>query len=165
MLIIDDSHYLGAQIPPFPEVRLMTRKNSRYNNDRNRMNYRQYVGSITIINELLDNNEHYAYSIITKKDKIRNKALRLIREWNGINVNNIDEYLKQINTLHIVTTKILSNIEYTKDKNSMLPYLQGKFSNINSIIEAYNDYLESNPFVAVKYSPLESVDLTGVVLI
>jgi hypothetical protein len=105
------------------------------------------------------------YSIVTTKDSKRNEALRLINSWNGINVNNIDEYLKQINTLHVVTTKILSNIEYTKDKNSMLPYLQGKFSNINSIIEAYNDYLESNPFVAVKYSPLESVDLTGVVLI
>jgi hypothetical protein len=47
----------------------------------------------------------------------------------------------------------------------MLPYLQGKFSNINSIIEAYNDYLDKNPFVGVKYPHLDSVDLTGVVLI
>ncbi len=127
----------------------------------NSIRYDNY-GSIV---DMLYATDSYVYTVVTPKDKIRNKALRLIREWTGINVNNIDEYLKQINTLHIVTTKILSNIEYTKDKNSMLPYLQGKFSNINSIIEAYNDYLESNPFGAVKYSPLESVDLTGVVLI
>jgi hypothetical protein len=127
----------------------------------NSIRYDNY-GSIV---DMLYATDSYVYTVVTPKDKIRNKALRLIREWNGINVNNIDEYLKQINTLHIVTTKILSNIEYTKEQDSILPYLQGKFSKINNIIESYNDYLDKNPFVAVKYPHLDSVDLTGVVLI
>ena len=115
--------------------------------------------------DLLDTTDSYVFNIITKKDSKRKEALRLINEWNGISMDNIDGYLKQINELHTITTRILNNIEYTKDKDSMLSYIEGKFSNINTIIEAYNDYIDSNPLVAIKYNTLDSIDLTGVVQI
>jgi hypothetical protein len=128
------------------------------------MYYSNYLGSTTLIHDLLDEVDSNTYNIVTKRDKKHNEAIRLIKQWNGINVNNIDEYLKQIRSLHTITTKILNNIEYTKDKDSMLSFIQGKFVNINKIIDSYNDYLDVNPFVAVKYPHLDSVDLKGVVL-
>ena len=109
-------------------------------------------------------NEVGNYSVVTIRDKKHDEALHLVNKWNGIDTNNIDKFIKQIISLHNTTNRILNNIEYTKGKNTMLPFIQGKFININKIIDSYNDYLNVNPFVAVKYPHLDSIDLKGVVL-
>ena len=94
------------------------------------------------------------------------EAKRLVNEWYGIDTNNIDKYLKQIKSLHAVTTRIIDNLEYVKDRKSyLIPCISGKYSNINNIIDCYNNYIDVNPFLQFKYNKLEQIDLTGVAML
>ena len=94
------------------------------------------------------------------------EAKRLVNEWYGIDTNNIDKHLKQIKSLHAVTTRIIDNLEYVKDRKSyLIPCISGKYSNINNIIDCYNNYIDVNPFLQFKYNKLEQIDLTGVAML
>jgi hypothetical protein len=46
-----------------------------------------------------------------------------------------------------------------------IAFLNKKFRNINGVIDCYNDYIESNAFVQLKYSKIDKFDLSGVLLL
>lgn len=46
-----------------------------------------------------------------------------------------------------------------------IAFLNKKFRNINSVIDCYNDYIDCNPFIQLKYSKIDKFDLTGVLLL
>tara|TARA_B110001454_G_C12683793_1_gene419287 strand:+ start:962 stop:1324 length:363 start_codon:yes stop_codon:yes gene_type:complete len=101
--------------------------------------------------------------VISKKDNKRIEAQRLINKWHGIDVNNIDKHINQIKSLHAVTTRMIDNLEYVNERKSyLIPYISGKYSNINDVIDCYNDYIDVNPLLQFKYNKLAQIDLTGV---
>jgi hypothetical protein len=106
----------------------------------------------------------HSYTVIKANDPTI-KARELLNRWEGINIGNIDGYLDEIIELHRLTCIINTNVEYTRDMNGVMPFLQGKYRKINSIIDCYNDYIEHNQFVQLKYKPLDSINLSGVLLL
>lgn len=93
------------------------------------------------------------------------KARQLVNRWEGINTDNIDNYLDEVSELHRLTCNITTNLEHVNKMHGVMPFLSGKYSKINSIIDCYNDYVEHNQFVQLKYSKLDPIDLSGVVLL
>lgn len=93
------------------------------------------------------------------------KARQLVNRWEGINTDNIDNYLDEVRELHRLTCNISTNLEHVNKMHGVMPFLSGKYTKINSIIDCYNDYLEHNQFMQLKYNKLNHVDLSGVVLI
>ena len=125
----------------------------------------RHIRPIDAVRDMFSDMDTYITPIITKYDKKRDEATRLIKEWEGMNnidIDNIDEYLTQIRHLHKITTGIIKNLEYVNDKPHLIPYMSGEFAKINDIIASYNDYIDSNPLVAMKYSHLEDIDVSGV---
>jgi hypothetical protein len=106
----------------------------------------------------------HSYVVVKANDPYV-KARELYNRWEGINIDNIDGYLDEITELHRLTCIISTNVEYTRDMHGVMPFLQGKYSKINGIIDCYNDYLKHNQFVQLKYKPLEKMDLDGVLVI
>jgi hypothetical protein len=106
----------------------------------------------------------HSYTVVKANDPTI-KARELLNRWEGINIGNIDGYLDEIIELHRLTCIINTNVEYTRDMNGVMPFLQGKYRKINSIIDCYNDYIEHNQFVQLKYKPLDSINLSGVLLL
>ena len=93
------------------------------------------------------------------------KARQLVNRWEGINTDNIDNYLDEVSELHRLTCNITTNLEHVSKMYGVMPFLSGKYTKINGIIDCYNDYIEHNQFVQLKYNKLNHVDLSGVVLI
>ena len=106
----------------------------------------------------------HSYTVVKASDP-NVKARQLLNRWEGINIDNIDGYLDEITELHRLTCTISTNLEHTKDMNGVMPFLQGKYSKINSIIDSYNDYIEHNQFVQLKYKHLDQMDLSGVLIL
>jgi len=106
----------------------------------------------------------HSYTVVKASDP-NVKARQLLNRWEGINIDNIDGYLDEITELHRLTCIISTNLEYTKDMHGVMPFLQGKYSKINGIIDSYNDYIEHNQFVQLKYKHLDQMDLSGVLLL
>ena len=71
----------------------------------------------------------HSYTVV-KADDPNVKARQLLNRWEGINIDNIDGYLDEIIELHRLTCTISTNLEYTKDMNGVMPFLQGKYSKI-----------------------------------
>ena len=93
------------------------------------------------------------------------QARQLVNRWEGINTDNIDNYLDEISELHRLTCNITTNLEHVNKMHGVMPFLSGKYSKINSIIDCYNDYVQHNQFVQLKYNKLDPIDLSGVVLL
>jgi hypothetical protein len=106
----------------------------------------------------------HSYVVVKANDPYV-KARELYNRWEGINIDNIDGYLDEITELHRLTCIISTNVEYTRNMHGVMPFLQGKYSKINGIIDCYNDYLKHNQFVQLKYKPLDSIDLSGVLIL
>jgi hypothetical protein len=103
---------------------------------------------ISEMSDMIDSVRSFSYTVITKNDKMRNEAIRLMKGWYNVDKNNIDAYLKQINTLHVVTTNVVNNIEYCDTQNSMLSYMSdGTFGDINMVIDTYNDFIDRDPLL------------------
>lgn len=103
---------------------------------------------ISEMSDMIDSVRSFSYTVITKNDKMRNEAIRLMKGWYNVDKDNIDAYLKQINTLHVVTTNVVNNIEYCDTQNSMLSYMSdGTFGDINMVIDTYNDFLDRDPLL------------------
>ena len=103
---------------------------------------------ISEMSDMIDSVRSFSYTVINKNDKIRNKAIRLMKGWYNVDINNIDAYLKQINTLHAVTTNVVNNIDYCDTQNNMLSFMSdGKFGDINMIIDTYNDFIDRDPLL------------------
>ena len=81
--------------------------------------------------------------------------------------NHLDLVMKIVRTTIIMRANLdeYHNQSYSMDS---IAFLNSKFENINSVIDAYNDYVldkDTNPFIRQKYQPLEKIDLDGVWLI
>ena len=98
-------------------------------------------------------------------------------------MNEIDSHMIKVNRMRIenhldlvmriarTATIMKANLdEYHTQSYGMdsIAFLNSKFENINSVIDAYNDYVldkDTNPFITEKYKPLDRIDLEGVWLI
>ena len=134
----------------------MTKKN------RN-LNRRVRITSV-IANSIADYGMVHSYVVVNAGNPDV-KARQLLNRWNGINTENIDSYLDEITEIHRLTCVISTNLEHTRDMEGVMPFLQGKYGKINGIIDCYNDYLEHNQFVQLKYKPLGQLDLSGVLIL
>ena len=93
------------------------------------------------------------------------QARQLVNRWEGINTDNIDNYLDEVSELHRLTCNITTNLEHVNKMHGVMPFLSGKYTKINGIIDCYNDYIEHNQFVQLKYSKLDLIDLSGVLVL
>lgn len=139
---------------------------SRFVTRKNRHNRESRVSRIENIDAILSNTSNYVVNVVTTKDNKRNEALRLVNQWNGINTNNIDNYLDQIRDLYNLTIKISTNLEYANGKDDVISFIKEEYAqNINKVIETYNAYLDINPFIALKYEKLNPIDFKGVLIV
>jgi hypothetical protein len=127
------------------------------------LNRRVRIASV-IANSIADYGMVHSYVVVNTGNPDA-KARQLLNRWNGINTENIDGYLDEITEIHRLTCIISTNVEHTRDMHGVMPFLQGKYSKINGIIDCYNDYLKHNQFVQLKYKPLDQIDLSGVLIL
>ena len=106
----------------------------------------------------------HSYTVVKTSDP-NVKARQLLNRWEGINTDNIDNYLDEISELHRLTCNITTNLEHVSKIHGVMPFLSGKYSKINGIIDCYNDYIEHNQFVQLKYKHLDQMDLSGVLIL
>lgn len=145
------AHYIASREPKKSNVEIVSRKNRNRNRDN--------------VYDILSCLGNYSCPVITKSDSIKSQAITAINKWNGIDTNNIDHYLDDIVSLHIITSKVEENLAHSSSSHDVIPFLQKKYKDINSIIEAYNVFLDSNPLVRLEYSELKPLNLDGVLII
>ena len=126
---------------------------------------RQYIRESSFMEKMFGDYGLSQQYVVVRANDPSVKAKELLNRWNGINMDNIDGYLDEIIELHRLTCTINTNLEYTKDMEGVMPFLQGKYSKINGIIDCYNDYIDHNQFVQLKYKHLDQLDLSGVLLL
>jgi len=85
-----------------------------------------------------------------------------------IDRKSIGNFMDDVIWVHRIACIMKANLdEYHKQSYGMdsIAFLSKKFSNINALFECYNDYIDSNPFVSLKYNKVDKINLSGVVLI
>jgi hypothetical protein len=127
------------------------------------LNRRVRITSV-IANSIADYGMVHSYVVVNAGNPDV-KARQLLNRWNGINTENIDGYLDEITEIHRLTCIISTNVDHTRDMEGVMPFLQGKYSKINGIIDCYNDYIKHNQFVQLKYKSLDQIDLSGVLIL
>lgn len=129
---------------------------------KNRPRFRRI--STEIADKIADFGHIHTARVVSTNDS-NARARQLVNRWEGINTDNIDNYLDEVRELHRLTCNISTNLEHVNKMHGVMPFLSGKYTKINGIIDCYNDYLEHNQFMQLKYNKLNHVDLSGVVLI
>ena len=135
----------------------VNRKKSRSIGKRHR------ISSSLVVDSIADFGMVHTVRVISNTPDA--KARQLVNRWEGINTDNIDNYLDEIRELHRLTCNITTNLEHVNKMHGVMPFLSGKYSKINGIIDCYNDYIEHNQFVQLKYSKLDLIDLSGVLVL
>lgn len=120
--------------------------------------------STEIADKIADFGHIHTARVVSANDS-NARARQLVNRWEGINTNNIDRYASEVRELHRLTCNISTNIEHVKNMFGVMPFLSGKYSKINGIIDCYNDYVRHNQFMQLKYGELNHIDLSGVDLI
>ncbi len=94
-------------------------------------------------------------------NKIDSRMVMIDRKSIG---NHMDDVIWIARTATIMKANLddYHNESYGMDS---IAFLNKKFSNINNLFECYNDYIDSNPFVSLKYKKVDKINLSGVVLI
>jgi hypothetical protein len=141
-------------------VGLMTRKN--------RQHLRTRVSSILsdIVNEhgnvhTVEINTSRGREIRQYMNQIDSRMVKIDRRSMG---NHMDDviWISRIANITKANLDEYHNQSYGMDS---IAFLNKKFANINDLFDCYNDYIDSNPFVSLKYKKVDKIDLSGVVLI
>lgn len=85
-----------------------------------------------------------------------------------IDRKSIGNFMDDVIWIHKIACIMKANLdEYHNQSYGMdsIAFLNKKFANINDLFDCYNDYIDSNPFVSLKYNKVDKVNLSGVVLI
>lgn len=141
-------------------MRLMTRKN--------RQHLRTRVSSILadIVNE--HSNVHTVEVNTSRGREIRQYMNKIDSRMVMIDRKSIGNHMDDVIWIARTATIMKANLDdYHNESYGMdsIAFLNKKFSNINNLFECYNDYIDSNPFVSLKYKKVDKINLSGVVLI
>ena len=144
-------------------MRLMTK-----NSSRNRQERRTRVSSIlaNIVNE--HGNVHTVEVNTSRGRDIRQYMNVIDSHMVKVDRRRIDNHLDSVIQIASVAVIMKANLDdYHNQSFGMdsIAFLNKKFKNINSVIDCYNDYIESNAFVQLKYSKIDKFDLSGVLLL
>ena len=139
---------------------LMTRKN--------RQHLRTRVSSILsdIVNE--HGNVHTVEINTSRGREIRQYMNQIDSRMVKIDRRSIGNFMDDVIWVHRIACIMKANLdEYHNQSYGMdsIAFLNKKFANINDLFDCYNDYIDSNPFVSLKYNKVDKVNLSGVVLI
>jgi len=138
------------------------------NSSRNRQERRTRVSSIlaNIVNE--HGNVHTVEVNTSRGRDIRQYMNVIDSHMVKVDRRRIDNHLDSVIQIASVAVIMKANLDdYHKQSFGMdsIAFLNKKFKNINSVIDCYNDYIESNAFVQLKYSKIDKFDLSGVLLL
>ena len=138
------------------------------NSSRNRQERRTRVSSIlaNIVNE--HGNVHTVEVNTSRGRDIRQYMNVIDSHMVKVDRRRIDNHLDSVIQIASVAVIMKANLDdYHNQSFGMdsIAFLNKKFKNINSVIDCYNDYIESNAFVQLKYSKIDKFDLSGVLLL
>jgi len=138
------------------------------NSSRNRQERRTRVSSIlaNIVNE--HGNVHTVEVNTSRGRDIRQYMNVIDSHMVKVDRRRIDNHLDSVIQIASVAVIMKANLDdYHNQSFGMdsIAFLNKKFKNINSVIDCYNDYIESNAFVQLKYSKIDKSDLSGVLLL
>ena len=144
-------------------MRLMTK-----NSSRNRQERRTRVSSIlaNIVNE--HGNVHTVEVNTSRGRDIRQYMNVIDSHMVKVDRRRIDNHLDSVIQIASVAVIMKANLDDYHNRSfgmDSIAFLNKKFKNINSVIDCYNDYIESNAFVQLKYSKIDKFDLSGVLLL
>ena len=155
---------------------LMKRIRSR--TARDNTNAHLHRSQIDIAREMIATAESYVTRVVTKEDKIRNEAIRLINEYYNRPVSNLgDKFYRDIVAFSVTCNTIKRNLEYVKlASNTMLPICDKiNGDKLNSLIDTCNEFVSYNPQFGIRKNhktgkfeqvkALNHIDLSGVMMI
>ena len=70
----------------------------------------------------------------------------------------INTLLQRVNELHSLLTKVMESIRTNTD-GMLLTINKAKFNRMNNTIRGYNQYVATNDLFAMKYKPLDTIEL------
>jgi hypothetical protein len=135
---------------------------------KNRQHLRTRVSSILsdIVNE--HGNVHTVEINTSRGREIRQYMNQIDSRMVKIDRRSIGNFMDDVIWVHRIACIMKANLdEYHNQSYGMdsIAFLNKKFANINDLFDCYNDYIDSNPFVSLKYNKVDKVNLSGVVLI
>ena len=135
---------------------------------KNRQHLRTRVSSILsdIVNE--HGNVHTVEVNTSRGREVRQYMNKIDSRMVKIDRKSIGNFMDDVIWIHKIACIMKANLdEYHNQSYGMdsIAFLNKKFANINDLFDCYNDYIDSNPFVSLKYNKVDKVNLSGVVLI
>ena len=135
---------------------------------KNRQHLRTRVSSILsdIVNE--HGNVHTVEVNTSRGREVRQYMNKIDSRMVKIDRKSIGNFMDDVIWIHRIACIMKANLdEYHNQSYGMdsIAFLNKKFANINDLFDCYNDYIDSNPFVSLKYNKVDKVNLSGVVLI
>lgn len=140
---------------------------------RSRRSANKHISHVDRVREMMSTAESYVDRavVVSKEDKIRNEAIRLINEYyNKPSTNLGEKFYRDIVAFSVTCNTIQKNCEYIKlATNGVLAYceeMNGK--KVNSMIDTCNEFVKSNPQFGIrknyktgmfeKVQPLKHID-------
>ena len=147
---------------------------------RSRRSANKHISHVDRVREMMSTAESYVDRavVVSKEDKIRNEAIRLINEYyNKPSTNLGEKFYRDIVAFSVTCNTIEKNLEYVKlATNGVMPFcdkINGE--KLNSLIDTCNEFVKSNPQFGIrknhktgkfeKVKALRHVDLSSVLMV
>ena len=83
----------------------------------------------------------------------------------SIDKSRVEHHLDEIYAIYQSCKTIDVNLEHINKMYGVMAYIQGRYSNLNELIDCTNEYTTHNAFIQLKYPELKHIDLDGVMII
>tara|TARA_R110000851_G_scaffold332990_1_gene510712 strand:+ start:1072 stop:1527 length:456 start_codon:yes stop_codon:yes gene_type:complete len=105
------------------------------------------------------------YTVVKATNDVSTELKMLKNRIASIDRNRINLYLDEIYAIYEACIVIEKNLEHTRKMYGVMPFIQGRYGNLNELIDCTNEYTTHNAFIQLKYPKLDYIDLNGVMVI